>query len=80
MCLGIPGQVVEIVDGFGNQVALADVNGVRRQVNIAMLDEMPAAGDWILVHMGFAMEQIGEAEARETLAGLEMTEPDHRGA
>ena len=73
MCLGIPGQVVEIVDGFEGQLALVDVVGKERRVNIGMLeDEAISPGDWILIHMGFAMERIDEAAAREALAGLQM--------
>ena len=73
MCLGIPGRVVEIVDGFEGQLALVDVVGKERRVNIGMLeDEGIAPGDWILIHMGFAMERIDEAAANAALAGLQM--------
>ncbi|MGI9083844.1 MAG: HypC/HybG/HupF family hydrogenase formation chaperone [Aeromicrobium sp.] len=72
MCLGIPGQVVEVVDGFEGQLALVDVEGAQRRINIGMLDDAPAAGDWILIHMGFAMELIDETKAEEAIAGLEM--------
>ncbi|MER6720080.1 carbamoyltransferase HypF [Streptomyces halstedii] len=72
MCLGIPGRVVEIVDGYAGQLALVDVEGARRRVNIGMLDQAPADGDWVLLHMGFAVEVIDRAKAREALAGLEM--------
>jgi len=72
MCLGIPGQVIEVVDGFEGQLALVDVEGAQRRVNIGMLDDAPAAGDWILIHMGFAMELIDETKAEEAIAGLEM--------
>jgi hydrogenase expression/formation protein HypC len=73
MCLGIPGQVVELVDGFEGQLALVDVVGAQRRVNIGMLDgDRVGPGDWILIHMGFAMERVDEAEARQALAGLEM--------
>lgn len=72
MCLGIPGRIVEVVEGFDDQLALVDVEGAQRRVNIGMLDEMPAAGDWILIHMGFAMELIDETQAQEAIAGLEM--------
>jgi hydrogenase expression/formation protein HypC len=71
MCLGIPGRVVEISDA-GNKLAIVDVCGVRRQVNLAcVIDEAhPVAaciGDWVLVHVGFAMSRIDEREARLTL-------------
>lgn len=73
MCLGIPGQLVEIVDAE-NHIAKVDVSGVRRNVNVALLaDEADAVavGDWVLIHVGFAMSKIDEQEARETLAFLE---------
>jgi hydrogenase expression/formation protein HypC len=74
MCLGIPGRIVEIVDERTNQ-AIADFGGARRAINIACVvsDERPAAacvGDWVLVHVGFAMSRIDEAEAAATLALL----------
>ena len=72
MCLGIPGRVVEIVDGFGDQLALVDVQGAERRVNIGMLDVAPTPGEMILIHMGFAMEVIDEPKAEQALAGLEM--------
>lgn len=72
MCLGIPGRVVEIVEGYADQLALVDVEGARRRINIGMLDTPPAAGDWVLLHMGFAMEIIDEAKAAQALSGLEM--------
>lgn len=72
MCLGIPGRVVELVDGYAGQLALVDVEGARRRVNIGMLDEAPGCDDWVLLHMGFAVELIDHAKAREALSGLEM--------
>ncbi|MFF9348812.1 carbamoyltransferase HypF [Streptomyces sp. NPDC014734] len=72
MCLGIPGRVVDIVEGYAGQLALVDVEGVRRRVNIGMLDAPPAADDWVLLHMGFALRVIGEAEAASALSGLTM--------
>lgn len=72
MCLGIPGRVLAIADGYAGQVALVDVQGARREVNIGMLDEPPSAGDWVLLHLGFAVEAIDEAQAHEALAGLEL--------
>lgn len=74
MCLGIPGQIVAIPDPE-QQRAKVEVEGVRREVSIALLDtDGPQAvqvGDWVLVHVGFAMARIDEAEARETLAALQ---------
>ena len=72
MCLGIPGRVVEIVDGFAGQLALVDVEGARRRVNIGMLDEPPAPGAWVLLHLGFAVELIDAVEASRALHGLEL--------
>ncbi|WP_405620718.1 carbamoyltransferase HypF [Streptomyces sp. NBC_01508] len=72
MCLGIPGRVVEIVEGYADQLALVDVEGARRRINVGMLDAPPAAGDWVLLHMGFALEIIDEAKAAQALSGLEM--------
>jgi hydrogenase maturation protein HypF len=71
MCLGIPGQVVEVLDEYDGQLALVDVQGVRRKVNLGILESPPADGDWILIHMGFAMEVIDQAKAEEALTGLE---------
>ena len=74
MCLGIPGQIVEIISE-DMKLAMVDVGGVRRAVNIAFIadEEHPAAaclGDWVLVHVGFAMVRIDEKEAAATLALL----------
>lgn len=69
MCLGIPGRVVEIVDGYAGQLALVDVEGARRRVNIGMLDEAPGRDDWVLLHMGFAVELIDRAKARRPCRG-----------
>ncbi len=71
MCLGIPGQIVEI-DPLTELLATVAVSGVRRKVNIACIvdDAHPPAaclGDWVLVHVGFAMSRIDEAEAAQTL-------------
>jgi hydrogenase expression/formation protein HypC len=71
MCLGIPGRVVEITDA-ANKLGLVDVCGVRRQVNLACVvneDHSVAScvGDWVLVHVGFAMSRINEEEAHLTL-------------
>jgi len=67
MCLAIPGRVVEFVDAE-NHIAKVDVGGVRRNVNTAMLeDEGVQVGDYVLIHVGFAMSKIDEREAEETL-------------
>lgn len=72
MCLGIPGRVIGMVEGFGDQIALVDVEGAERKVNIGILDAPPVAGDWILIHMGFAMEIVDESAAVDAISGLEM--------
>jgi hydrogenase expression/formation protein HypC len=71
MCLGIPGQITEITD-VTNKLAIVNVGGVKRQVNIAcIVDEAhpveSCVGDWVLVHVGFAMNRIAAEEAAETL-------------
>ena len=68
MCLGIPGRVVEWVDR-DNAIAKVEVSGVRRNVNLGLLDDVDA-GDWVLIHVGFAMSKIDEAEAAATLEFL----------
>ncbi len=74
MCLGIPGQVVEITDRERN-LARASVAGVLREISLACIvsDEHPldaCIGDWVLIHVGFAMSRINEAEAEATLKVL----------
>jgi hydrogenase expression/formation protein HypC len=69
MCLAVPGQIVEIVDE-GNRLAKVDVAGVRRNVNIGLLDS-GAPGDWVLIHVGFALSKVDEDEAQATLRLLE---------
>ena len=67
MCLGIPGQVVTFTDP-AEHLAKVDVNGVQRVISVRLLEPEPlAAGDWVLVHVGFAMSRIDAAEAAETL-------------
>ena len=65
MCLAIPGRIVEIVSEE-NQLAKVDVGGVRRNVNVGMLDDV-IVGDWVLINVGFSMTKIDEKEAAETL-------------
>lgn len=88
MCLGVPGQIVEIADAADQRV-VADVEGVRREISVALLgirtpegelvavgdatgDEAVAVGDWVLIHVGFAMSRIDEHEADETLRALKL--------
>jgi hydrogenase expression/formation protein HypC len=73
MCLAIPGQVVEVVDE-ANRLAKVDVAGVRRNVNIGLLDEEgdgATPGDWVLIHVGFALSKVDEEEALATRRLLE---------
>ncbi|MEM1432226.1 MAG: HypC/HybG/HupF family hydrogenase formation chaperone [Pseudomonadota bacterium] len=72
MCLGIPGQIVEIADAATN-IAVADVSGVRRRVNVTCVaggDVNDLVGCWVLIHVGFAMALIYEDEARKTMETL----------
>ena len=72
MCLGIPGRVVELVDGYADQIALVDVVGKARKINVGMLENPVAAGDWVLIHLGFAVEIIDQENAEAALSGLEL--------
>ena len=80
MCLAIPGQIVEVVDD-AHRLALVDVAGVRRNINIGLLDDddMPGVGpgDWVLIHVGFAISQVDEMEARATRELLERMGADY---
>ena len=72
MCLAIPGRIIEVVDE-SNRLAQVDVAGVRRNVNIGLFDGDDAIrpGDWVLIHVGFAISKIDEEEARATRELLE---------
>jgi hydrogenase expression/formation protein HypC len=72
MCLGIPGEVVELYPDRPD-IALVDVSGVRRAINIGLLegDEIPTEGEWVLIHVGFALSKIDEKEAAAALEFLE---------
>ncbi len=74
MCLGVPGKIVEIADRE-QMLGVADISGVRRKVNVTcIVDEAhpidACIGDWVLIHVGFAMARIDEHEAAETLKVL----------
>ena len=72
MCLGIPGQVVEIVN-IDEHKAIAEVDGVRREINVGLVMGDVGGlnvGDWVLIHVGFAMTKIDEEEAARNLAWL----------
>lgn len=69
MCLAIPGQVIEMIDPVNN-IAKVDVGGVRRKVNVGLLaaeGEGVELGDWVLIHVGFALSKVDEEEANATL-------------
>lgn len=70
MCLAIPGKIVELL-AEDRDLALVDVLGVRRKVDLGLLTEdPPVAGDWVLIHVGFAMSKISEADAEDTIRML----------
>jgi hydrogenase expression/formation protein HypC len=72
MCLAIPGEVVRLLDD-NDQLALVDVVGVKRKINIGLLEGEPVGpGDWVLIHVGFAMSKVDEQEAEEALRMLEL--------
>ncbi|KAA1051194.1 MULTISPECIES: hydrogenase maturation factor HybG [unclassified Pseudocitrobacter] len=78
MCIGVPGQVLAVGEDI-HQLAQVEVCGVKRDVNIALICEGDTAdlvGQWVLVHVGFAMSIIDEAEAQATLAALRQMEYD----
>ena len=64
MCLAIPGQIVAVEDA-ANNLAMVEVAGVRRRINVGLLDDVES-GDWVLIHVGFAMSRIDEDEAMAT--------------
>jgi hydrogenase expression/formation protein HypC len=73
VCLAIPGRVIEVVDE-ANRLALVEVAGVRRTVYIGLLDADGASagpGDWVLIHVGFALSVVDEEEAAATLELLQ---------
>jgi hydrogenase expression/formation protein HypC len=71
MCLGIPGEIVELMDDRPD-LAKVDVSGVKRAINIGLLeDEKVEPGDWVLIHVGFALSKIDEEEAKAALDFLE---------
>lgn len=77
MCLAIPGQIVEIVDAE-HRIAKVDVSGVRRNVSIGLLPpDQVSVGDWVLIHVGFAITKIDEEEAQRTLEFLQQLGQDY---
>jgi hydrogenase expression/formation protein HypC len=72
MCLAIPGKIVEI-SSENQETALVDVVGVRRRVDLGLLqDDRPVPGDWVLIHVGFAMSKISEQDALDQMNTLRM--------
>jgi hydrogenase expression/formation protein HypC len=80
MCLAIPGQIVDVVDQW-NRLAMVDVAGVQRTINIGLLDDETdggvGPGDWVLIHVGFAMSRVDEDEAIATRRQLERMGQDY---
>ncbi|CAN5763453.1 HypC/HybG/HupF family hydrogenase formation chaperone [soil metagenome] len=75
MCLGIPGRLAEF-DDTNPHLAVVEVTGVRRRINVGLLEDEPlAVGDWVLIHVGFAMSRIDEAEADRALDRLKLMVP-----
>jgi hydrogenase expression/formation protein HypC len=71
MCLGIPGEIIEIIEDHPDLAKVA-VSGVKRTINIGLLDDdPPVPGDWILIHVGFALSKIDEEEAKAAMDFLE---------
>lgn len=76
MCLAIPGRIIEL-SGDDEHRALVDVVGVRRHINTGLLEEdPPKVGDWVLIHVGFAMSKISEADAHEQIRTLSLLGED----
>jgi hydrogenase expression/formation protein HypC len=72
MCLAIPGQIIELTPGPPAS-AIVDVVGVRRRIDVGLLlDDPPVPGDWVLIHVGFAMSKISDADAMEQMATLRL--------
>jgi hydrogenase expression/formation protein HypC len=70
MCLAIPGRIVELITD-PTPLALVEVTGVRRRVDLGLLqDDMPGVGDWVLIHVGFAMSRISERQAEDQMRML----------
>jgi len=79
VCLGIAGQVVEVLEGYEGQVALVDVEGMARKINIGLLEGDPLGpGDWVLIHMGMALEKMEPEAAAHARSALELL-GRHRG-
>ena len=76
MCLAIPGRIVDLLNDPSPQ-AVVEVTGVRRRVDLGLLqDDMPEVGDWVLIHVGFAMSKISEEQAAEQMRMIAMLGED----
>ena len=75
MCLAVPAKILEIND---SDTALCDFNGVQKDVNVSLIND-PKPGDWVIVHVGFALNRIDADEAQETLQALEAIERNAQG-
>jgi hydrogenase expression/formation protein HypC len=76
MCLAIPGMIVELVPELP-RLAVVEVSGVRRRIDLGLLqDDMPGPGDWVLIHVGFAMSRVSQAEADEQMRLLRLLGED----
>ena len=69
MCLAIPGQITKVTSA---DMAVCNIGGIEKDVNVALIDN-PTPGDWVIVHVGFALNRIDEQEAQRTLAALKAT-------
>ncbi|MDY3115707.1 MAG: HypC/HybG/HupF family hydrogenase formation chaperone [Sutterella sp.] len=69
MCLAIPGQITQVST---NDMAICNIGGIEKEVNVALI-EAPSAGDWVIVHVGFALNRIDEDEAQRTIEALKAT-------
>ena len=69
MCLAIPGQITKVMN---NDMAICNIGGIEKEVNVALV-EAPVTGDWVIVHVGFALNRIDEEEANRTLEALKAT-------
>jgi hydrogenase expression/formation protein HypC len=78
MCLAIPGRIVELLSGTPH-LATVEVAGVRRKVDLGLLqDDLPTSGDWVLIHVGFAMSKISEQDALDQMQTLRILGEDER--
>lgn len=75
MCLGVPGRVVSL-DTDDPHLVVVDVAGATQTINLALIDDGLDIGDWVVIHMGFAVEKLSEEEARDALEVLNMIRPD----